>query len=162
MSRIIQSIINNAFENDPKNLILLTNPNKLNKKFLSFKEIQLFSFEKNPLDTLDKILLINSNDLNQSIASLPHAVISTWIPHYNNAKNLSSTFKIPLINIFEEDSLIVKKENIFELSKNHLHEDINLVNNSDLAKQFFIKNFEIIEENLEKQIIKLVKQWILK
>lgn len=159
MSRITQSIIKSAFDVKLENIIGFFNPAELDLNLLNI-DSKIFTFEPHQLDINQKLCALKGDAINTNISILPDAILCCWLPHYNNAKNLAVTLKLPLINIIKKDSLNVKKESLLELSRGPFLEDINLLESVELATQLFISNYYILQTDIKSQLLELINQWI--
>jgi hypothetical protein len=155
LSRIIKSLLNSTkFKEKLSSIIVFLNNNKLDQDILNLNT-KLISVEQYQTD---KIITVDVNTVNQSLAFLPDAVICANLTNYPNSKNLSSILRLPQINIIKE-LISLKKETALEFARNQWINDINLVISEDIAKQLLISNFEILSSNLEQQILNKVNSW---
>ena len=158
MSRIAQAVINSAFDSTLESIIAFFNPNELDLNILNMDSM-ICTFEAHQLDLNQKLYVISPEIINHNISVLPKAILCCWLAQYNNAKNLASMLRLPMINIIKNDSANIKKESAFELSRNLLIDDINLVESDAIAQKLFISNYSLLTTDIKPQIIKLINKW---
>lgn len=156
MSRIIKSIIDSVFEKSNLVAVVFLDHNRFNNKIINLP-FKLCVFEAHQGDLNKKLIIVNPNNINNNLSFRPDCTVIDTMGHYENAKNLSNIFRIPLINLVnnKED---VKKDAIFSIARNSSHEDINILTD-ELADFLHITDYSLPEDNLSTQILKEVNKW---
>ena len=151
MSKIVK-ILSNSVLGRNNNCILCHKNDKIDNKIIEDLDYTFYVLEKH---NNEKVYQITEQDLIDPIF-IPDFVICTSLIHYQQAKNISVSLYLPLINILHED-IPVKKENSFMISK-EIDKDINLVLNKKtleflyITNHIFLSDIKDIKQTIEDQL----------